>query len=68
MESYQKLVKVNFPWIDIFDHERPTVINSMHDLMVGVFEHPYITSKIYLYLRIKYTEQILNKISLQHFR
>ena len=35
------------------------MINSMRDLMVRLIEHMEITSKIYLYLRIKYTERIL---------
>ena len=42
--SYKKnIVKVNFHYIDTFDHVGPAMISAMHDLMVGVFEHLYIT-------------------------
>ena len=55
----KNLVKGNFTWIDTFDHEVPSRINMMRDLTVGVFEHLDIKYKIYLYLRIKYTDCIL---------
>ena len=35
------------------------MINLIHDIMVGVFEDLYITSKKDIELRINYTENIL---------
>ena len=49
----------NFPLVNTLYHEGTIMINSMRDLMVRLIEHMEITSKIYLYLRIKYTERIL---------
>ena len=66
--STQNLIKREFPWIDMFDHEGPTVINVMRDLIVIVFEHLVIMSKKDLDLRIKYTERILRNSTLKKFR
>ena len=41
--------------------EVPAVINKIRDLMVGVFEHLDIMSKLDLYLVIKCTERILRE-------
>ena len=57
--SKKNLVKIKFPWIDIFDHEVHVMINVIHDLTVVVFENLYITSNFDFDLRIKYTERIL---------
>ena len=43
----------------MFHHEGTAPVNAMCDLMVGVFKNLNITSSLYSYLRIKYTEQIL---------
>ena len=45
---------MNFPFIDMFNHEGPNMINTMCDLMVGVFEHIDITPRMDFDLRIKY--------------
>ena len=51
----------------MFNHEGPTVINLMWYIMFGVIEDLYITSKINLDLRIKYTEYILRGSELTIF-
>ena len=37
--SKQNLVKSKFPWIDMFNHKGPALINVMCDITVRVFEH-----------------------------
>ena len=46
--------------INRFDHEGLAVINVMRDMMVVVFENRDIKSKLYIYLKMKYTESILH--------
>ena len=46
--------------INRFDHEGLAVINVMRDMMVVVFESRDIKSKLYIYLKMKYTESILH--------
>ena len=41
----------------MFDHEGPTVANTMRDLTVGVFGYLGTTFKLDIYKRIKYTEK-----------
>ena len=65
--SKQNLGKRNFSFIDMFDHEGPAVINAMRDLTVGAFEHLEITSKLDLYIRIKYMERILRGPAIKKF-
>ena len=55
----QNLVKRRFRWIKKFDYEGPIFFKVMRDLALVVFEHLDITSKLYLYIRIKYKERIL---------
>ena len=53
LASYKKnLVKRKFPYIDTFNHERPTVVGVMRDRNVVVFEHLYITYPMDSYKRI----------------
>ena len=49
----------------MFYCEGPDMINTMHDLTVGVFKHLEIKSKLALDLRIKYTEGILRRPALK---
>ena len=44
------------------------MINVMHDLIVRIFEHLDITSKLELYLRVKYTERIISNAYLKKYR
>ena len=37
--STQNLIKIGCPYINMFDHEGPTVIRVIRDLTVGVFKH-----------------------------
>ena len=57
--SKQNLVKMQFPYIDTFDHEGPVVINAMRNLTVGVFEHPEIILPTDVDKRLAYTQCIL---------
>ena len=50
----QNFVKRKFSYINTFDHEGPAVVSAMHNLTSGVFEHPEITSPIYVYQRVMY--------------
>ena len=59
MTSKQTLDKIKSPFIYTFNHEGPAVINVMRDLMVVLFEHLDITSRLDLDLRIKYIKRIL---------
>ena len=67
MAYKQNFVKRKFPWIDIFDHEVPAVINTMGDLTVGLFGHLDISSRLDLGLKIKDTVQILRGPALKTF-
>ena len=42
--SKQNLVKSKFPFIDMFNHEGPSVFNAMRDQPRRVFDHLDITS------------------------
>ena len=50
---------MTFPHINMFDYEVTTVVSTMRDLTVGVFEHLDIKSNLDIDKRIKYTERIL---------
>ena len=52
----------------MFNHKVPAVINAMHDIIVGVFEHLKITSSLDLDIRIKYTERILRNSDMKKYR
>ena len=60
-------MKIKFPYIDMFDHEGLAVISEIRILTVGVFEHLEITSKLDLYIRIKYMERILRGPAIKKF-
>ena len=45
----------------MFDHEGPSVISMVRDIIVGVHEHIETTSVMDIYLRIYYTERILRE-------
>ena len=61
VESKQNLVKMQFPYIDMFDHEVPVVIGAMRNLTVGFFEHLEIPSPMDVYKRLAYTQRILRE-------
>ena len=67
-ESKQNLIKRQFPYIDTFDHEGPVVINTMHNLTSGVFEHLEIISFIDVDKRLAYTQRILKGPALKKYR
>ena len=67
LAAYNKsLIKSNFPWINIFNHEVPVIINAMRDITVGLFEHLEIPPKLDLYLSNKYTNRILRLPALEN--
>ena len=68
MVSKKKLMKRKFPYINMFDHEGPTIVRSMRNLTVGVFENLDITSPMDMYRRVAYTQSILIKAALKHYR
>ena len=42
-----------------FEHEGPTIVNTMNELIVGIFDHVNITSILYIGERFKYIKLIL---------
>ena len=44
----KNLIKRKFLYIDTFKHEGPTVIRTMRNISVRVFEHPEIASGMYV--------------------
>ena len=52
-------MKRKFPYIDTFYQKGPVVIGAMHNLTVGVFEHPEITSTMDVEKWIACTKRIL---------
>ena len=67
-ESKQNLVKMKFPYIDTFDHERSIVVSAMRNLTVGVFEHLEITSSIDEDQRVAFMQRILRLSALRKYR
>ena len=59
MASKKNLVKGQFPYIDMFDHERPLVINAIRDLTIGLFDHLEIILPANVDKRLAYTYRIL---------
>ena len=55
----QNLLKRKLLFIDMFDHTGPDVVCAMRNLTVGVFEHLYITSYMYVDQRVAYMKRIL---------
>ena len=55
--SNQNLTKRHFPYIGMFDHEGPVVINEMRYLTVGVFEHLEVIFPTDVYKRLAYTKR-----------
>ena len=52
----------------MFDHEGPTVVGTMRDLTVGVFELLDITSPMYMDKRVAYTQCTLRGAALKIYR
>ena len=48
-----------FPYINMFDHEASSIISTIRNLTVGVFEHIEITSIMDVDRSIKYTYSIM---------
>ena len=68
MVSKQNLVKSKFTYIDTFYHEGPTLIVTMHDLNVGLFEHFENTSLMEVDRRVDYTQHILRRADHKKYR
>ena len=51
----------------MFDHEGPAVGSVMRDLTVGVFDNLEITSPMYVYQRVSYTQSILKGAALKNY-
>ena len=66
--SNQNLVKMQFPYIDTFNHEVPVVINTMRDLTSRLFEHLDIISPTDTYKRLACTQRILRVLVLKKYR
>ena len=66
-ESKQNLVKRKFPYINTLYHEVPTVISTMRNINVGVFEHLSITSPMDVDKRLAYTQHILRGAALKKY-
>ena len=52
----------------MFDHEGPAVVNAMHDITIGVFEHPDITSPMDVDQRLAYMQRILIGAALKKYK
>ena len=63
--SRQNLVKRHFPYINMFYHEGPIVINSMRYLTIRVFDHLEITSPMDVKKSLAYTQRILGGAALK---
>ena len=66
--SKQNLLKRRFRYIDMFDHEGPTIIRAMRDLTVGVFKYHDIMSVMDVYLKIKYMGRIIRRPALNKYQ
>ena len=55
----QDFGKREFPYIDTFNHEGPTVVNAMRVLTRGVLEHLDIISPMEVVERVAYSQRIL---------
>ena len=66
LASKKNLVKMQFLYINTFDHEGPIVIITMRNLTVGVFEHFDITSPTDVEKRLSYTQRILRGSELKN--
>ena len=51
----QNLIKRKFPYIGMFDHQRPDVVLTMRNITVGVFEQLEMTSSMDVDQIIGYT-------------
>ena len=63
--SKKNLVKRKFSYINTFNHEGPAVVSAMHKLNIGVFEHLYITSPMYMDQRVANMQSIMRGDSLK---
>ena len=52
----------------MFDHEGPTVVSAMHNLIVGVFEHLKTTSPMDVDQRLAYTQRILRRAAPKKYK
>ena len=52
----------------MFDHEGPAVVNAMHDITIGVFEHLDITSPMDVDQRLAYMQRILIGAALKKYK
>ena len=68
MVSKENLVKRKLSYIDTLDHEGTAVVSAMLNLAIRVFEHLEITSTMYLYQRVSYTQLILRGAELTKYK
>ena len=68
MVSKQNVIKRNFPYIDMSDHEGPAVFNTMRDLTSGVFENLDITSPMDVDQRVACMQSILRGAALKKYK
>ena len=52
----------------MFNHQGPSVIRVIHDIVVGVFEHLEITSDMDVLKIIKYTQHILRGTAFNKYK
>ena len=67
-KSKQNLVNRKSPYIDMFNHEGPVVVNTMCDLTSGVFEHLDITSPMYVDQRVASKHRIFRRDELKKYK
>ena len=61
-------MKRKFPYINTFYYEVPTVICTIRDLTIGVFERLYISCPLYVDKRLAYTQRILRGAELKKYQ
>ena len=64
----QNIVKRQFPYIGMFDHEEPMVINAMQNLTARFLEHLDIISPTDVDKRLAYMQRILRGSVLKKYR
>ena len=53
--------------ITMFTHEGPSIVNAMHDLTIGIFEHLNTTTWTDIDIRVTFIECILKGAALKKF-
>ena len=63
--SKQNLVKRKSPYIDMFDHEGPAVVKTMHELNILVLDHLDINFTMDMDQRVAYMQRIIRGYELK---